>query len=223
MSIINFELFNKFKKESKIESKFKFVDTRSRRQKLEDFGRSLLFWKGRKRILIHTRDLEWKDLRYIFFPSKLERYGYLGITFYQEDSPYYRALMPLVLAMDYEAKPAWCPRWFLRFLHVFGNDKSIVRVRNRRLSNLHRKLTKGIQFWDWKTKWTDYDLRISISGPNHLQNLADDIEYGYYSRGRQKELVEQILKLDPNASIIWGSIERFEKQLEELENKTIKE
>lgn len=25
------------------------------------------------------------------------------------------------------------------------------------------------------------------------------------------------MKLDPNASIIWGSVERFEKQLEELE------
>jgi len=177
----------------------------------------MLFWKGRSKGMIHTRDLEWDDLRYIFFPSKLEKYGYLNITFYKEDSPYYRALMPLVLAMDYEAKPVWCPRWFLRFLHVFGDDKSVVRVRNRRLSNLHRKLTKGIQLWDWKTKWYNYDLRISISGPKHLQDLADDIEHGYYSRGRQEELVEQILKLDPNASIIWGSIERFEEQLEKLE------
>jgi len=218
MSIINPDLWYKIKgKSTKIESKFKHIDTRSRSQKLKDFGRSLLFWNGRKKGMIHTRDLEWSDLRYIFFPSKLERYGYMNITFYQEDSPYYRALMPLVLAMDYEAKPTWCPRWFLRFLHVFGDDKSVVRVRNRRLSNLHRKLTKGIQFWDWKTKWHNYDLRISISGPKHLQDLADDIEYGYYSRGRQEELVEQILKLDPNASIIWGSIERFEKQLEELE------
>ena len=199
-------------------SKFYVKDTRPFGEKLKSFGQSLLFWKGRRKsAYVHTRDLEWKDLQYIFFPSKLERYGYMGITFYKEDSPYYRALMPLVLAMDYEAKPTWCPRWFLRFLHVFGNDKSLVRVRNRSLSNLHRKLTKGIQFWDWKTKWSNYDLRISISGPNHLQNLADDIEYGYYSRGRQEELVEQILKLDPNASIIWGSIERFEKQLEELE------
>jgi hypothetical protein len=125
--------------------------------------------------------------------------------------------MPLVLAMDYEAKPFWCPRWFLRFLHVFGNDKSVVRVRNRRLSDLHRKLTKGIGFWDWKTKWYNYDLRISIAAPKYLQDLADDIEHGFYSRGRQNELVEQIKALDPDASIIWGSIERFEKQLEELE------
>jgi len=203
-------------------SKFYVKDTRTFSEKAKSFGQSLLFWKGRKKGMIHTRDLEWDDLRYIFFPSKLERYGYLGITFYKEDSEYYKAIYPLVLAMDYEAKPYWCPRWFLRFLHVFGNDKSIVRVRNHRLSNLHRKLTKGIIFWDWKTKWSNYDLRISISAPKHLQNLADDIEHGYYSRGRQEELVEQILKLDPNASIIWGSIERLEKQLEKLENEQTK-
>jgi hypothetical protein len=73
-----------------------------------------------------------------------------------------------------------------------------------------------MRFIDYKTKWEDYDLRISISAPKHLQDLADDIEHGYYSRGRQEELVEAILKLDPLASIIWGSIDRLEKQLEEL-------
>jgi ABC-type Fe3+-hydroxamate transport system substrate-binding protein len=31
-------------------------------------------------------------------------------------------------------------------------------------------------------------------------------------------LVEQIKALDPEASIIWGSVSRLEKQLEELEN-----
>jgi len=200
-------------------SKFKIKENKTFSQKAKSFGQSMLFWKGRSKGMIHTRNLEWDDLRYIFFPSKLERYGYLGITFYKEDSEYYKAIYPLVLAMDYEAKPYWCPRWFLRFLHIFGNDKSLVRVRNRTLSNLHRKLTKGIQFWDWKTKWSHYDLRISITAPKHLQDLADDIEHGFYSRGKQKELVAQILELDPNAPIIWGSIERFEAQLEELEEK----
>jgi hypothetical protein len=199
-------------------SKFDIKDNRTFTEKLKSFGQSLLFWKGRKKRMIHTRDLEWDDLRYIFFPKSFEKYAYLGIHMWKEDSEYYKAIYPLVLAMDYEAKPKWCPRWFLRFLHVFGNDKSIVRVRNRRLSNLHRKLTKGIQFWDWKTKWNWYDLRISITAPKHLQNLASDIEHGFYSRGRQKELVEEIKKIDPNASIIWGSIERLEKQLEKLEN-----
>jgi len=204
-----------------MKSKFEFKDTRTRGQKIKDFGTTLLycvmFWKGRSKGMIYTRNIEWSDIRYIFFPSKLEKYGYMGITFYKEDNIFTKTLMPLVLAMDYEAKPYWCPRWFLRFLHVFGNDKSIVRVRNRRLHNLHRKLTKGIQFWDWKTKWSNYDLRISIGAPKHLQDLAGWIENGFYSDGRQKEIVEQIKAIDPNAGIIWGSIERLEKQLEELE------
>ena len=199
-------------------TKFEIKDNRPFSKKVKSFGQSLLFWKGRSKGMIHTRKLEWDDLRYIFFPKGFEKYGYLGTQLWNEDGACFKALYPLVLALDYEAKPKWCPRWFLRFLHVFGDDKSVVRVRNRRLSNLHRKLTKGIQFWDWKTKWSDYDLRISISGPEHLQELASAIENRFYSTGRQKELVEQILKLDPNASIIWGSIERFEKQLEELEN-----
>lgn len=197
-------------------SKFYVKDTRTFSQKAKEFGQSLLFWRGRSKGMIHTRNLEWSDLRYIFFPSKLDKYGYLGITFYRE-SEMTKTLRPLVLAMDYEAKPFWCPRWFLRFLHVFGNDKSIVRVRNRRLHNLHQRLTKGITFYDWKTKWTDYDLRISIVAPKHLQDLAGWIEHGYYSDGRQKELVEQIKAIDPDASIIWGSVSRLEKQLEELE------
>ena len=206
-------------KSKKIVSRFSFIDKRTRSEKIKSFFQSMLFWRGRKKGIIHTRNIEWSDLRYIFFPKDFaDKYGYLGTSVWNEDSVYFKALYPLVLALDYEAKPKWCPRWFLSFLHVFGNDKSIVRVRNRSLHNLHRKLTKGIIFWDWKTKWSNYDLRISISAPKHLQDLADDIERGYYSRGRQEELVEQILKLDPNASIIWGSVERFEKQLEKLEN-----
>ena len=199
-------------------SKFDYKDNRSISTKVKSFTQSLIFWRGRKKGIIHTRNINLDDLRYIFFPNKLEKMGYLGITFYKEDGVYYKALYPLVLAMDYEAKPKWCPRYFLRFLHVFGSDRSIVRVRNWTLHNLHRKLTKGIAFIDWKTKWESYDLRISIRAPEHIQNLADDIERGFYSRGRQKELVEQIKSIDPTARIIWGSIERLEKQLNELEN-----
>jgi hypothetical protein len=157
--------------------------------------------------------------RYIFFPKGFEKYGYLGTHLWNEDGDCFNALYPLVLAMDHEAKPKMCPRWFLRFLHVFGSDRSIVRVRNWTLHDLLRKLTKGIAFVDWKTKWEWYDLRISIHAPKHLQDLADDIEHGFYSRGKQEELVAEIKALDPDAGIIWGSIERFEKQLEELENK----
>jgi hypothetical protein len=121
--------------------------------------------------------------------------------------------------MDYEAKPKWCPRWFLRFLHLFGNDKSIVRVRNFTLHNLYKKLTKGIMIWDYKCKWEWYDLRISISAPKHLQDLASSIESDFYSRGRQEDIAKDILKLDPKASIIWGSVDRLVKQYNELVNK----
>ena len=185
---------------------------------------SILFWKGRSKGMIHTRNLKWDDLRYIFFPSGFdEKYGYLGTGIWDEKSDYFKALFPLILALDYEAKPRLCPRWFLRFLHIFGSDKSIVRVRNRRLHNLLRKLTKGIAFIDWKTKWKDYDLRISIHSSIHLQNLADDIEHGFYSRGAQKELAAKIKDIDPNASIIWGSVEQLEKLLEKTANKMNKD
>jgi len=203
---------------SKIDKNSKFYTPPTFKQRLDNIKYGILFWKGRSKGMIYTRNIELDDFRYIFFPKGFEKYGYLGTQLWNEDGSYFKALYPLVLALDYEAKPKWCPRWFLRFLHVFGADKSIVRVRNRKLSDLLNKLTKGIRFIDWKTKWNDYDLRISISAPEHLQNLADDIENGFYSRGAQNELVEQILKLDPNAPIIWGSVERFNKQLEELEN-----
>ncbi len=203
-------------------SKFKVVDKRTFTQKTKDFLKSLLFWRGRSKGIIYTRNIEWDDIRYIFFPKGFERYGYLGTQIWNEGGSYFKALYPLVLALDYEAKPKWCPRWFLRFLHVFGSDKSIVRVRNWTLHNLLRKLTNGIAFVDWKTKWQDYDLRISIHGPKHLQDLAEDIEHGFYSRGRQEELVYEIKQLYPNASIIWGNVNRLEKQLQALEKKAEK-
>jgi len=206
-----------------MKSKFDIKDNRPVKEKITSFLAKLLFWRGRSKGMIFTRNIKLDDFRYIFFPKGFEKYGYLGTQIWNEDSSYFKALYPLVLALDYEAKPKFCPRWFLRFLHVFGSDKSIVRVRNWTLHDLLRNLTKGIAFVDWKTKWQDYDLRISIHAPKHLQHLADDIEHGFYSRGAQEELVAKILKLDPNACIIWGSIDRFKKQLEKLEEKLNKQ
>jgi len=201
-------------------SKFEVKDNRTFKQRLEDLKYTILFWKGRSKGMIHTRNLKWSDLRYIFFPTEEDKYGYLNATFYK-DSEFNKVLRPLVLAMDYEAKPKWCPRWFLRFLHVFGNDKSLVRVRNFRLHYLHRRLTKGIMFWDWKTKWTDYDLRITISGPEHLVNLSDWIEEGYYNEGYRAKLMRDIAiyEPDPDAEIIFSDIKHLEEQLEKLQNK----
>ena len=202
-------------------SKFEIKDNRPLSQKSKSFLQSLLFWRGRSKGMIHTRNIELDDLRYIFFPKGFERYGYLGTQIWNKDSDAFKALYPLVLALDYEAKPKWCPRWFLRFLHVFGDDKSIVRVRNFRLHYLHRRLTKGIMFWDWKTKWCDYDLRITISGPEHLVNLSDWIEQGYYNEGYRAKLMRDIAMYEPDsdAEIIFSDIKHLEEQLEKLQNK----
>ena len=209
-------------------SKFEIKDTRTFSEKVMSFAKmllySVLFWKGRSKGMIYTMNIGFKDVWEVFFPKDFgQKYRYLGTSVWREESRYYKALFPLVLALDYEAKPKWCPRWFLRFLHLFGSDNSVVRVRNRRLHNLEKKLTKGIMFVDWKTKWSDYDLRISIYGPEHLQELADGIENRFYSRGRQTELVEQIKAINPGANPIWGSISRLEKELEELENKQLED
>lgn len=174
-------------------------------------------FKGRKKGMIYTMDITLDHIRAVFFPKNFhEKYKYLGAIPHRENSEVFAAIYPLVLAMDYEAKPKYCPRWVLRFLHLFGSDNSIVRVRNFKLYQLEKKLTGGMLFVDYKTKWEWYDLRLSIRAPQHLQNLADDIEHGFYSRGRQKELAEQIKAIDPNARIVYGSVDRLVKQYNEL-------
>ena len=72
-------------------------------------------------------------------------------------------------------------------LELFGNDNSIVRVRNLKLHNLHRRITKGYRFIDWKTKWDWYDLRISIYACKELQDMADKIESDFYRENREKD------------------------------------
>jgi hypothetical protein len=167
------------------------------KSKTKDFFQSLLFWRGRKKGIIHTRGITLDDIRSIFFPKNFyEKYSYLGSIPWKEEGDIFTAIKPLVLLMDLEAKPWWCPRWFLRFLNLFGDDKSVVRVRNRFLSNLKRRITKGILMWDWKTKWNSYDLRLSISAPEYLQNLADDIEYNFYRKGRREEMVFELSNTD---------------------------
>lgn len=177
----------------------------------------MIIFKGKKKGMIHTMNITWDHIRAVFFPRNFyEKYMYLGAVPYREDSEIFAAVYPLVLAMDYEAKPKYCPRWVLRFLHLFGSDNSLVRIRNFKLHQLEKKLTGGMLFVDYKTKWADYDLRLSVRAPQHLQNLADDIEHGYYSRGRQKELAEQIKAIDPNARIVYGSVDRLVEQYSNL-------
>lgn len=174
-------------------------------------------FKGKQKGRVYLRPITLQQIRQIFFPTNFyQKYRYLGIVPYEKMGDMFNAVYPLTLAMDYVAKPKWCPRWFLRFLHLFGDDNSIVRVRNHRLSQLKSRLTKGIMMYDLKTKWTHYDLRISIVAPSHLHDLAQAIEQHYYQTGLEDELVAQIKELDPGANPIRGDIDRLRKRLEKL-------
>lgn len=168
--------------------KSKFYSPIPFREKALDFLKSLPFWRSRKKGMITTMRIRLKDVRAVFFPLNFhEKYSYLGYIPWNEEGNIFKAIEPLVIFMDYKAKPKLCPRWFLRFLHLFGSDNSIVRVRNFTLHNLKKKLAKGIMIWDYKTKWEYYDLRISVTGNDQIHALAEDIEIRFYERGKEEE------------------------------------
>lgn len=183
-------------------------------------AKDIVIFKGKKHKFIHTRDITLDDLRAVFFPKDFyEKYKYLGSVPWNEDGAIFKAMEPLVIFMDYKAKPRWCPRWFLRFLHLFGSDNSIVRVRNITLCNLERKLTKGIQLTDYKTKWDWYDLRISVYGTEQMQDLSNAIEHKFYSDGRREDLADQIKELDPGTKYTSGyTADSLKKELDRLED-----
>jgi hypothetical protein len=192
--------------------KSKFYKPTPFKERVIDFFKSLLFWKGRKKGYIHTRNITWNDIRTVFFPKNFyEKYSYLGSVPYGEEKTMLHAL---TMALDGEAKPSWCPRWFLRFTHLFGNDNSLVRVRNWFWHNLHRKITHGVVFFDYKTKWSHYDLRLSVHGPMYLQDLAEAIELYTYRTGRREEL----LSILSSISEMEGKYSEFDT-LRDLENK----
>ena len=201
-------------------SKFELKDNRPLKVKVLDFLESLLFWKGRRKGITHTKDITLDDLRSVFFPKSFhEKYRYLGAIPWNEDGKIFKAMEPLVIFMDYRARPKWCPRWFLRFLHLFGNDNSIVRVRNMKLHNLHRKLTKGIMIYDYKTKWEWYDLRISIAGDGQMSDLVDDIQHMYYTRGQREDILEKIYKYNPAFDKPYWTNKELAKYLDDLIDK----
>jgi len=175
-------------------------------------------FKGKRKGVVHTKDITLGDIRAIFFPKNFhEKYGYLGYIPWNEESELFKVVEPLIIFMDYKAKPKWCPRFVLRFLHLFGSDNSIVRVRNQKLHNLKTRLTKGIMMFDYKTKWSDYDLRISISGDVEMWRLATSIENKFNEDGYRKDLIKQIKKYEPEFNEPYLITKELEEKLGELE------
>jgi hypothetical protein len=200
---------------SKKKSKFHLPDNRPLGVRMKDFFSSLLFWKGRKKGMVYTMDIKLDHIRVIFFPRGFyETYSYLGCV---PSSDELTPIHGLVMAMDAAAKPWWCPRWFLRFLNLFGNDNSIVRVRNITLHKLFNRITRGIQFHDLKCKWSSYDLRISISAPKYLQDIATSIEDLTFKVGRRKELLEKIKSYQKDFDKPFMSTRDLQIHLESIE------
>lgn len=179
----------------------------------------MILFKGKKKGIVHTMDITLSDIIAVFFPKNFrEKYRYLGVV-PDGKSEQVQMLKSLIIVMDNEAKPWYCPRWFLRFLHLFGSDNSIVRVRNRFLHDLQMKLTKGIVMWDYKTKWEWYDLRIHISAPKHIQDLASAIEQYVYRKGYKQDVLASIKKIEPDFAKDYLPVHKLESILEELEKK----
>jgi hypothetical protein len=180
----------------------------------------MIIFKGKKYKFITTMDITLDHIRAVFFPKSFyEKYKYLGSVPWSEDGDIFKAMEPLVVFMDYKAKPWWCPRFVLRFLHLFGDDNSIVRVRNRRLSELKRKLTKGYGIVDYKTKWQWYDLRISIAGTYQMWDLVNAIEHEFYDKGAREDLADQIKNIDPNTKYNKGyTVSTLREELDRLLN-----
>ena len=110
----------------------------------------------------------------VFIPEY--KYNYLGYVYipYDRGTEPYDICRNFLEFVDKQARPWWCPRWFLRFLHVYGNDNSIARVSNRKLHNLYGWIMNGIQITDIKTKWHESDIRI----------------YGYFTREIDAKVIE---------------------------------
>jgi hypothetical protein len=155
----------------------------------------------------------------IFFPKTInEKYKYLGSVPWNEEGDIAKAMLPLILLMDHKAKPSWCPRWFLRLLHKVGNDNSCVRVKNPRISEFKSRITKGYFIWDYKTKWQNYDLRISISGDEDCWFLAHSIESAFYRRGLNEDLLDELKSLNPEGNYKGLPNETLKEKIEQIEN-----
>ena len=129
-------------------------------------------------IKVHFNKITPKRIAECFYKDDYHKYHYLGITWniFKKDTELYNHLQDFIKYVDSQAKPKWCPRWFLNLLHLVGNDNSIVKCRNQRISGWLRKLTNGIMITDIKEKWGT--LRV----------------YGYFTKEIQDEL-DKVCKL----------------------------
>ena len=136
---------------------------------------------------VHTRDVTVGDVWECFFPERGFEYSYLGYAFYYTDknnkpkSIGERLLRDFYKQVDRVARPKWCPRFVLRLLNLFGNDNSIVRVRNWKLHDMFNRLTGGIRITDTKWKWDSFRIygRFTDELDDIRRETCEKIEEAY--------------------------------------------
>lgn len=139
--------------------------------------KDIVLIKGKDTGSVYLQEITVDKIRAVFFPkNEQEKYKYLGITWniFREGSEEYKALQEFYRKVDRRVKPWWCPRFVLRFLHLFGNDNSVIRVRNYRLYRLHKFLTGGVFIRDVKTKYGT--LRIYGEFDEYTSGLIKKLE-----------------------------------------------
>jgi hypothetical protein len=105
-----------------------------------------------------------------------DKYSYLGVywNIFNEGTDNYNILDKFIKDVDKIVKPKYIPRWFLNLLHLWGNDNSIIKVRNRRISQYKDKLTKSILITDIKIKYGT--IRIYGYFPQSIEDLITEVE-----------------------------------------------
>lgn len=117
------------------------------------------------------------DVIECFFPRVGREYSHLGYCTYDYTLgskylfPEERVLKDFFEEVDRVARPWWCPKFVLRLLDLFGNDRSLVRTRNPFLTGIFYRITKGIRVTD--TKWKYDTFRIYGNFTEELQTLAN--------------------------------------------------
>src|SRR5690606_29401014 len=128
-----------------------------------------ILFKEKEQKFITANNITIDDIRAVFFPKNIfEKYIYLGHIYSINKCDLRYALL---ICADYEAKPWWCPRWFIRLLFLLATGNSTVKIRNHKLHRLYKKLTKYVYIYSLKFSYTTN----SVAGPEYLEDLLKAI------------------------------------------------
>jgi hypothetical protein len=102
----------------------------------------------------------FKNIITCFFPNEYTEFIYLGNIDYlfEKNTEEYNIIRDFILVVDRNARPKWCPKWFLRLLELYKDNNSTI-------DKLHNKITKNIRIMYMHTV-------------HHSHNV---IIYGYFS------------------------------------------